>query len=200
LRNRRRRQFRGEAEPAIDDSQPDTRLSRRAAPSPARSQASAPQFANTVSQNMNWNSALLDLWRNICCASIAPGQPPSSPIRCRVLSGVRQWPFLAADLSLPSARIASRVNPPSASGTIAGIAPTTHASASVARLATPATLLAWPARGDRALRDSAVFLASRSAANSIRDALSRPFASLDASYTIASPATGRRLALTKALT
>jgi hypothetical protein len=40
------------------------------------------------------------LWRNPRWATGAPGQPPASASKCRVLSRIRQAPFLAADLSM----------------------------------------------------------------------------------------------------
>ena len=61
--------------------------------------ANAPQFSTTVAQNTVWNSRFLDLCRNTFCASNAPGHPPISPNRCKVLSLVRHCSFSAADLS-----------------------------------------------------------------------------------------------------
>ena len=58
-----------------------------------------PQFNKTVTQKTARKDCFLDLWRNFCWATSAPGQPPANDSKCRVLSGVRQAPFLAADLS-----------------------------------------------------------------------------------------------------
>ena len=70
-----------------------------AVPVGVNSQMNALQFSNTVIQNTERNDCFLDLWRNFCCATSAPGQPPVNDSRCRVLSCVRHFPFLAADLS-----------------------------------------------------------------------------------------------------
>jgi len=70
-----------------------------AAPVGENSQTNTPQFKQTVSQKTERKDCFLDLWRNLCCAMSAPGQPPASDSKCRVLSWVRQAPFLAADLS-----------------------------------------------------------------------------------------------------
>jgi hypothetical protein len=37
-------------------------------------------LATTVAQNLARKDALLDLWRNTCCATIAPGQPPAEQL------------------------------------------------------------------------------------------------------------------------
>ena len=72
---------------------------RVAAPVGVNSQTNAPQFSRTVTQKTKRKDCFLDLWRNFCWATSAPGQPPASDSKCRVLSWVRQAPFLAADLS-----------------------------------------------------------------------------------------------------
>ena len=69
-------------------------------PSDVISQMNAPQFSATVIQNTTRNDGFLVLWRNFCCAMSAPGQPPASDNKCKVLSWVRQAPFRAADLSI----------------------------------------------------------------------------------------------------
>jgi hypothetical protein len=63
------------------------------------SQANAPQFRITVIQQMERKDCFLDLWRSVFWATNAPGQPPASESKCKVFSGVRQTPFLAARLS-----------------------------------------------------------------------------------------------------
>ena len=68
-------------------------------PAGVNSQPNALLFNNTVIQNTRRNDSFLDLWRNFCCATSAPGHPPASDSKCKVLSFVRQAPFLAADLS-----------------------------------------------------------------------------------------------------
>lgn len=53
-------------------------------------QAARPvQCVSTVAQYTSRNSALLDLWRSICWANQAAGQPPKSASPCRVFSLVR---------------------------------------------------------------------------------------------------------------
>src|SRR5439155_26722322 len=61
----------------------------------------AAQFRATVTQNANWKDGFRDLWRRIFWAINAPGQPPIKAKTCNVLSGVRQAPVCAADLSTP---------------------------------------------------------------------------------------------------
>src|SRR5215831_7288728 len=41
-----------------------------------------PMFSSTVAQNANWNDDFLDLCRNTCIATRAPGQPPRRPTAC----------------------------------------------------------------------------------------------------------------------
>jgi hypothetical protein len=60
---------------------------------------SAEIFMTTLPQKAERNDALFDLWRNNCCAKIAPGQPQTKPSSRSVLSLVRQPPLRAADLS-----------------------------------------------------------------------------------------------------
>lgn len=59
----------------------------------------APQFSKTVTRKIERKGCFFDLWRNIFWATTAPGQPPVSDNKCKVLSWVRQAPFFAADLS-----------------------------------------------------------------------------------------------------
>ena len=70
-----------------------------AVPVGVKSQMNAAKFSMTVTQKTERNDCFLDLWRSFCWATSAPGQPPASDSKCRVLSLVRQSPFLAADLS-----------------------------------------------------------------------------------------------------
>lgn len=70
-----------------------------APPVGVNSQINKPQFSKTVTQKTVRKDCFLDLWRNFCWATTAPGQPPASDSKCRVLSGVRHAPSLAADLS-----------------------------------------------------------------------------------------------------
>ena len=53
----------------------------------------------TVPQKAERKLAFLVLWRRVCWATMAPGQPPTAPQTRRVLSGTRQRPAVAADLS-----------------------------------------------------------------------------------------------------
>ncbi len=62
-------------------------------------QARAQKLAITVNQKTNLNAFFWDLCLSVCCAIAAPGQPPASANKCSVLSGVRQAPRLALDLS-----------------------------------------------------------------------------------------------------
>jgi hypothetical protein len=50
-----------------------------AAPVGVNSQINNPQFTITVNQKTTWKEAFLDLWRKVCWAIIAPGQPPWLP-------------------------------------------------------------------------------------------------------------------------
>ncbi len=50
-------------------------------------------FNITVTQKTIRKSSFFDLCRNFCWAIMAPGHPPNSDKKCRVLSGVRQSPF-----------------------------------------------------------------------------------------------------------
>lgn len=70
-----------------------------AAPLGVSCQTNALQFRKTVTQKTARKDRFLDLWRNFCWATSAPGQPPTSDSKCKVLSAVRHVPFLAADLS-----------------------------------------------------------------------------------------------------
>ncbi|GAB2837908.1 hypothetical protein GCM10027277_00940 [Pseudoduganella ginsengisoli] len=59
----------------------------------------AATLTSTVPQNFRRNDALTDLWRSHCCATTPPGQPQHRPSINNVLSGMRQRPARAADLS-----------------------------------------------------------------------------------------------------
>lgn len=93
---------------------------RKVAPFAVRNQPSAKQLKTTAAQNPVWNSFFVDLCRNIFCASKAPGQPPTIPNTCSVLSRILQRLFCAADLSIAYARKASmpaaKYNPRIANG------------------------------------------------------------------------------------
>ncbi len=79
------------------------------APESEKSHARAQQLRMTVAQNTTWNDGFLDLWRSSRCAARAPGQPPASAKKCKVLSLVRQRSFFAADLSSAYAANATRL-------------------------------------------------------------------------------------------
>lgn len=49
-------------------------------------------LVTTVAQNTARNDALFDLWRSICCATSAPGHPPTRLRVCSVLSDTRHSP------------------------------------------------------------------------------------------------------------
>lgn len=70
-----------------------------AVPVGVNSQTNAAKFSIHVTQKTERNDCFLDLWRSFCWATSAPGQPPASESKCRVFSWVRQFPFVAADLS-----------------------------------------------------------------------------------------------------
>ena len=70
-----------------------------AAPFGVNSHANAPQFNNTVIQKTERNDCFWVLWRNVCWAISAPGQPPANDRKCSVLSCVLHAPTWAADLS-----------------------------------------------------------------------------------------------------
>ena len=57
-----------------------------AVPVGVNSHKNAPQFRTTVAQKTERKDCFLDLWRNFCWAMSAPGQPPASESKCRVLS------------------------------------------------------------------------------------------------------------------
>jgi len=61
-------------------------------------------LTTTLPQNDERNSALIDLWRSTCCAMIAPGHPPTSPMKIRISSEIRRRPAIAADLSIAYAK------------------------------------------------------------------------------------------------
>jgi hypothetical protein len=83
-----------------DDHLPAPRIDIRARePLGVEYTANAIQFSTTVAQKTVWCSRFLDLCRNTFCASSAPGHPPISPNRCKVLSLARHCSFSAAGLS-----------------------------------------------------------------------------------------------------
>src|SRR5690606_22418542 len=93
----RPRQAAGGAQEALNpDGQ--CRAAKRLAPQKTQPALSA-RLTSTVAAYACWKDALLDLCRNIPCASRAPGQPPSSESRCSVLSRVRGVLLCAAALS-----------------------------------------------------------------------------------------------------
>jgi len=72
-----------------------------AAPVADPTNPSTPQLSATANQKIIWNERLVDLCLNNCCASNAPGQPPSNAQNCSVFSDVRRASRCAAHLSRP---------------------------------------------------------------------------------------------------
>jgi hypothetical protein len=108
-----------------------------AAPVGEPTSPSAPQLSITENQKPIWNERLLDLCRNTCCASNAPGQPPSNAQNCSVLSAVRCASRFAAHLSRPYKMNARELIPANAQNSNAGNLPsfTNHHNTGKARTA-----------------------------------------------------------------
>ena len=85
----------------VDFNQPTTWVALNKSPEQVvnRNNVDKTVVNKTVVQKTAWHDAFADLWRYAPCAYSAPGQPPSSPSACRVLSCMRQRLFNAAALS-----------------------------------------------------------------------------------------------------
>ena len=88
LQRPRARPARPTAAPSSEPRRSADPLQQRGGQAPAE-QAVEPErlVQRTMPQNTSWNESLRVLWRNTCCATSAPGQPPSSSNRCRRTSG-----------------------------------------------------------------------------------------------------------------
>ena len=69
------------------------------------------KYPTTVATKIRKKASLRRLCRNTCWARAAPGHPPNNDTACKVSSGIRQVPILAAILSLAYSRNDTALNP-----------------------------------------------------------------------------------------